>query len=68
MSDNIDNLGTRRDAKKREIEALRAYVESMLQCSGILADAVEQMWDFAERAEIVKTLRMAADKLEDNED
>jgi hypothetical protein len=44
--------------------ALRARVDSLLDCSKILADAIEQMWDFAEREEIVSTLRRAADLLE----
>jgi hypothetical protein len=68
MTDKIVDLSKRKETRKREMEALRAHVDSMLQCNGILADAIEQMWDFADREEILKTLRSAIRILEPGED
>ncbi len=68
MMDNVADLSARREAKADEIEALRTHLENILQCEDILADAIELMWDFADRAEIVKALRQAADALESHED
>ena len=68
MTDNIVDLSKRKETRKREMEALRAHVDSRLQCNGILADAIEQMWDFADREEILKTLRNAIRILEQGED
>lgn len=68
MAEGIVDLTQRRRARSEadtsEALALRAYVDAMLECDAILANAIEQMWDCAGRAEIVKTLRGAADKLE----
>ncbi|MGY3610345.1 MULTISPECIES: hypothetical protein [unclassified Bradyrhizobium] len=72
MAEGIVDLITRRKAKAEadtnEALALRAHVDAMLECNAILANAIEQMWDFAERAEIVKALRGAAGTLECHED
>ena len=68
MSDKIVDLVERQSAKKKELETLRAHVDSMLECNGILADAIEQMWGFADREEILKTLRYAIRVLEEGED
>lgn len=68
MTDKIVNLSKLIETRKREMEALRTHVDSMLQCNGILADAIEQMWDFADREEILKTLRSAISILEPGED
>ncbi len=61
----MDNVA---EAKANEVEALRTSVENIVQCEDILADAIELMWDFADRAEIVKALRLAANSLESRED
>ncbi len=60
----MDNVA---EAKANEVEALRTSVENIVQCEDILADAIELMWDFADRAEIVQALRQAADALESHE-
>ena len=62
MSDKPVNLSQRR---KNELIALRTYVENMLECGAILADAMKQMWDSgADRSEIVEALRLAANIME----
>jgi hypothetical protein len=62
MSDKPIDLSQRR---KNELIALRTYVENMLGCSAILADAIEQMCDVgAYRSEIVEALRLAANIME----
>ena len=49
--------------------ALRTYVENMLECGAILADAMKQMWDSgADRSEIVEALRLAANIMENHGD
>jgi hypothetical protein len=68
-----DNLCQRRsalaEARKRELIALRTYVDNMLACGAILADAIEQMWDVgADRSEIVEALRLAANIMESDGD
>ena len=60
MMDNVADLSAQLEAKANEIEAVRSSVE----CEDILADAIELMWEFADRAEIVKALRLAANSLE----
>ncbi|WJR74845.1 hypothetical protein [Bradyrhizobium sp. NP1] len=47
---------------------MRTYDDNQLQCGGLLADAIEQMWDFADRAEIVEALRRAANMLDSHQD
>jgi hypothetical protein len=64
MTNEIVDLGARREDKAAEMTALRAHVDSLLDCDAILADAIEQMWEFAERSEILRTLRRAIDVLE----
>ena len=62
MSEKLIDLSQRR---KNELIALRTYVENMLECGAILADAIEQMWDAgADRSEIVEALRLAANIME----
>jgi len=62
MSEKRIDLSQRR---KNELIALRTYVENMLECGAILADAIEQMWDAgADRSEIVEALRLAANIME----
>ena len=62
MSEKRIDLSQRR---KNELIALRTYVENMLECGAILADAIEQMWDVgADRSEIVEALRLAANIME----
>jgi hypothetical protein len=68
-----DNLCQRRgalaEARKNELIALRTYVDNMLSCGAILADAIEQMWDVgADRSEIVEALRLAANITESHGD
>jgi hypothetical protein len=68
-----DNLCRRRtalaEARKSELIALRTYVDNMLACGAILADAIEQMWDVgADRSEIVEALRLAANIMENHGD
>jgi hypothetical protein len=66
MSDKPVDLSQRR---KNELIALRTYVENMLECGAILADAIEQMWDAgADRSEIVEALRLAANIMESDGD
>jgi hypothetical protein len=67
MPDEID-LSVRQKAKTRETEELRDHAANLLECDGILADAIEQMWFFAEREEILKTLRRAIAVLDTGED
>ena len=62
MSEKRIDLSQRR---KNELIALRTYVENMLECGAILADAIEQMWDAgADRSEIVEALRLSANIME----
>ena len=62
MPDKPVDLSQRR---KNGLIALRTYVEKMLECGAILADAIEQMWGAgAERSEIVEALRLAANIME----
>jgi hypothetical protein len=63
-----DDLSVRQKAKARETDELRDHAANLLECDGILADAIEQMWFFAERDEILKTLRRAIAILESGED
>jgi hypothetical protein len=63
-----DDLSVRQKAKARETDELRDHAANLLECDGILADAIEQMWFFAERDEILKTLRRAIAVLESGED
>ena len=68
MSGPVD-LSQRRaalvDARKNEKYALRVHDDAMLECVVILADTIEQMWDTgADRSEIVRALRWAADKMD----
>ena len=66
MSEKLIDLSQRR---KNELIALRTYVENMLECGAILADAIEQMWDVgADRSEIVEALRLAANIMENHGD
>jgi hypothetical protein len=67
MSDEIDP-GARQKAEARETEELRDHAANLLECDGILSDAIEQMWFFAERDDILKTLRRAIAVLESGED
>lgn len=71
MAEVIVDLTTRRkaqeEADRNEELELRADVDAMLQCDAILANAVEQMWDVAERAQIVRALRRAVCVLEGHE-
>ena len=68
MSNNLIDLSTHRIAKVRENDELRDHVSALLQCNGILSDAVEQMWDFAGRNEILTTLRRAVAIFETDEE
>ena len=63
-----DDLSVRQKAKARETDELRDYAANLLECDGILADAIEQMWFFAERDEILTTFRRAIAVLESGED
>jgi len=63
-----DDLSVRQKAKARETDELRDHAANLLECDGILADAIEQMWFFAERDEILKTFRRAIAVLEGGED
>jgi hypothetical protein len=63
-----DDLSVRQKAKPRKTDELRDHAANLLECDGILADAIEQMWFFAERDEILKTLRRAIAVLESGED
>jgi hypothetical protein len=63
-----DDLSVRQKAKARETDELRDHAANLLECDGILANAIEQMWFFAERDEILKTLRRATAVLESGED
>jgi hypothetical protein len=67
MSDEI-KFGVRQKAEAREAEELRDHAANLLECDGILSDAIEQMWFFAERDDILKTLRRAIGVLESAED
>ena len=66
MSGEIVDLGQHQDAKVREGVETHSPVDSMLQY--ILAKAIEQMWSFADRGDILKTLRFAIKVLEQSED
>jgi hypothetical protein len=68
MSDEIIDLTVRQMANARENEQLRAHVAKLLECAGILTDALEQMWFFADRGEILKTLRRAIAVVESVDD
>jgi hypothetical protein len=68
MSDEIIDLTVRQMANARENEQLRAHVAKLLECDGILTDAIEQMWFFADRGEILKTLRRAIAVVESVDD
>jgi hypothetical protein len=48
-------------------DALRRQDEGLLECNSIIADAIDQMRDFAEREEILKALRHAIEVLERDE-
>jgi hypothetical protein len=67
MSGEI-RFGVRQKAEAREAEELRDHAANLLECDGILSDAIEQMWFFAERDDILKTLRRAIVVLESGED
>jgi hypothetical protein len=67
MSSEI-KFGVRQKAEAREAEELRDHAANLLECDGILSDAIEQMWFFAERDDILKTLRRAIVVLESGED
>jgi hypothetical protein len=58
------DLSARQETKTRETEEQRNHVANLLECDGILTDAIEQMWLFADRDEILKTLRHAVAVLE----
>jgi len=69
MFDEIIDLSARqKKARARETEEQRDHIANLLECDGILADAIEQMWFFAERGEILETLRRAITVLESGED
>jgi hypothetical protein len=55
MSNNLIDLSRHRIAKVRENDELRDHMDALLECDGILANAVEQMWYFADRREILET-------------
>jgi len=67
MFDGI-NFGARQKTKAVEIDELRERASNLLECDGILADAIEQMRFFAEREEILITLRRAIAVFEGSED
>ena len=66
MSGEIVDFGRHQDAKMREGTETRPQVDSMLEY--ILAKAIEQMWSFADRRDILKTLRFAIEVIEESED
>ena len=66
MSGEIVDFGQHQDAKIREAAEAHPHVDSMLNY--ILAKAIEQMWSFADRRDILKTLRFAIQVLEESED
>jgi hypothetical protein len=46
-----------------------AHADCLLECDSLLADAIDLMSDFADRAEILEALRRAIEVLEEgNED
>jgi hypothetical protein len=51
-----------------EFHELRGHAAGSLKCDGILVDAIEQMRLFAERGEILSTLRRAIAVFEGSED
>ena len=65
MADKIIDLGEREAAKKQQIEAILARAETIGECAGILADALEQMSKIANREQILKVLRFAIEVIEE---
>jgi hypothetical protein len=68
MFDEIIDLSAHQMAKARENEQVRDHLANLLECDGILTDAIEQMWFFADRGEILETLRHAIAVVESGRD
>ena len=67
MLDESFDLDLRQRIEARETEQSHNHAANLLECDGILTDAIEQMWFFAERDEILKTLRRAVAILESDD-
>ena len=63
MADIID-FRSYASSSADETERLRQRVSNLLECDAILADAIDQMDEFAHYDEIITTLRRAIDVLE----
>ena len=67
MFDESFDLDLRQRIEARETEQSHNHAANLLECEGILTDAIEQMWFFAERDETLKTLRRAVTVLESDD-
>jgi hypothetical protein len=59
MSDHVIDFCACKEAREREVEAHDALVDDMLMRHAMLAQALQQMQEFSEDEEVLRTLRFA---------